>query len=113
MHEVGLIQNTLELAIEQAKRSKASRIHAIRMRVGALSGVESEALEFAFDVVTQGTMAAGAKLEVERVSVICHCSHCDQEFEPAGFLYECPHCHAMDVAVRRGRELELMSLEVS
>jgi hydrogenase nickel incorporation protein HypA/HybF len=107
------MQSALEQAIEQAKQASAGRIHVIRLRVGALSGVVPEALEFAFDCVARNTMAAGARLEVERVPPLCYCGACKREFEPEGLLYECPHCHDLSAEVRRGRELELASLEVS
>ena len=59
MHEVGVMQSALEIALEQAGRQGASRIDCIALRVGPLSGVVPEALEFAFDVVARGTIAAG------------------------------------------------------
>ena len=59
MHEVGVMQSALEIALEQAGRQGASRIDCIALRVGMLSGVVPEALEFAFDVVARGTIAEG------------------------------------------------------
>ena len=74
MHELGIIQNTLELAMASAKSSGASQIHLLRLRVGTLTGVVPDALLFAFDVIRQGTIAAGARLEVENVPVSCWCA---------------------------------------
>ncbi len=51
------MQNALEIALEHMRQRNAARIHRIHMRVGALSSVVPDALEFAFDVVTQGTPA--------------------------------------------------------
>jgi len=107
------MQNALEIAVEHAKRQNATRIHRIHMRVGALSSVVPEALAFAFDVVTQGTPAEGARLEIERVPARCFCPACQLEFEPDGLFYECPQCGSLNVEIRAGRELELAFLEVS
>jgi hydrogenase nickel incorporation protein HypA/HybF len=113
MHEVGLMQGALELAIAEAERHGARHIHQITLRVGRLAGVEPEALAFAFEVVTAGTMAEGARLEVESVPVVCHCPDCRDEFRPADFIFACPRCGRLSRDVRYGEELELATLEVS
>jgi hydrogenase nickel incorporation protein HypA/HybF len=113
MHEVGLMQNALELAFEHARRVGASRIHRLCLRVGELSGVVPEALELAFAAAAPGTPAAGAELFVECVDVICRCDQCGQEFQPEDFVYLCSNCGAINSTVLQGRELELTSLEVS
>jgi hydrogenase nickel incorporation protein HypA/HybF len=113
MHEVGLMQTALEMAFAHARQAGASRIHRMRFRVGALSGVVPEALEMAFIVATPDTPAAGAELIVERVPVVCHCDECDCEFCPNDVVYQCSSCGALSSCVRQGRELELASLEVS
>lgn len=113
MHEVGLMQSTLGLALERAAQEGARRIHRLTMRVGPLSGVVPEALEFAFDVLAQGTIAEGALLDVERVPILCDCPACRLEFQPDDLFCECPRCHQVSVEVHQGRELELTSVEVS
>lgn len=112
MHEVGLMQQALEIALEHAAQHKAQGICRITLRVGALSGVVPEALSFAFEVLTRGTIAEGADLEMETVPVICFCAACEQEFSPPDLFYECPRCQQLSTQVRRGQELEVASLEV-
>jgi hydrogenase nickel incorporation protein HypA/HybF len=112
MHEVGLMQRTLEIALEHAARHRAQRICRMTLRVGAISGVMPEALSFAFDVITLGTIAEGASLELESVSVVCFCPACEQEFAPPDLFYECPRCHRLSAEVRQGQELELAHVEV-
>jgi hydrogenase nickel incorporation protein HypA/HybF len=113
MHEVSLMSSTLNMALDCASRQGAQKIHRLKMRVGEQSGVVPEALEFAFEVVTQGTIAEGANLEVEKIPVICYCVNCKQEFQPDTLFYECPDCQQLSTEVRCGREIELTSLEVS
>lgn len=111
MHEVGIAYQAVETAIEYAKRAGATKITLIRLRIGAASGVVPEALEFAYEAVTRGNMAEGSKLEVELVPVRCYCRQCEIEFEPGGFVYECPKCKQPSWDVRAGKELDLMSVE--
>ena len=113
MHEVGLMQSALDLALEAAAKAGATRIHRLTLRVGALAGVEPEALAFAFEVVTRGTAAEGAHLEMEAVSILCNCCYCSREFESAGPFFDCPDCGRPSADVLRGYELELAHVEVS
>src|SRR6516162_2296763 len=112
MHEVSLLQDAIEIAEEQAQAKGARRIDKITLRVGRLAGVDPEALAFAFEVVARGTLAEGAKLIVEDVPVVCHCTVCEMEFQPEGWAFECPHCGQVANRARKGGNLELASLEV-
>jgi hydrogenase nickel incorporation protein HypA/HybF len=113
MHEAALMQNILDLALEKAREAKAQKIHTITLRIGALAGVEPEALRFAFECTAGGTMAEQARLEVESVPVVCYCEICAREFEPLGPLFACPNCGELRTHLRRGNELELAALEIS
>jgi hydrogenase nickel incorporation protein HypA/HybF len=113
MHEVGVMQSALNIALEQAGRHGARRIDCIALRIGTLSGVVSEALEFAFDVVARGTIAEGGRLVVERVPILCACAGCGAEFRADDLAFDCPRCRRPGARVRHGRELELAYLEIS
>jgi hydrogenase nickel incorporation protein HypA/HybF len=113
MHEVSLMQDTLILAAQHARQAGGTRIHRLMMRIGPLSGVVPETLEFAFEIVAKGTIAEGGRLEIERVPIVCHCRTCDTEFTAADMLCECPTCKTPSFDLRSGREMHLMSVEVS
>lgn len=113
MHEVGIMQNTLSMALKQAQASGATQVHELQMRIGAMSGVVPDALTFAFEVLRKDTLAAEAKLEIETVPASCWCARCQTEFPVPDLIYECPQCHELSVELRRGLELELVSIEVS
>jgi len=113
MHEVGIMQEAILAAERQAKGRGATRIHRLKLRIGQLSGVVPESLEFAFEVVGRGTLAEGAILDIERVPAAFWCARCQREFECEDFLAECPGCQEPAFELRRGREMELSSLEIS
>ncbi len=113
MHEVSMMQNTLDIAIAQAQQNGAKKIDLLTMNIGELSGVIPEALEFAFDVLIQGTMAQNAQLEIKTIPVVCHCQRCDRNFQPEGYIFTCPQCQQVTTDVLTGTELELASVVVS
>jgi hydrogenase nickel incorporation protein HypA/HybF len=113
MHELSIIQSALELACERAEAAGASRIHALTLRVGALSGVVPEALEFAFEVAREGTLAEAATLHIVRVPVSAVCDGCDAPFTSEESVPHCPRCGAFASRIDSGHELDLDHLEVS
>jgi len=114
VHELGIMQSTLGLVEEHARRANATRVHRIVLRIGALAGVDPDALRFAFEVVVPGTIAAGATLQIDAVPALAHCAACQQDFAPeTGFIFQCPRCGTLSGQVSQGRELELFRLELS
>lgn len=113
MHEISVMESTLELAVNCARQQGAEQIRQMTLRVGTLSGVVPEALAFAFDVVVQGTIAQQARLTIKTISARCCCPNCGSDFQPPDWIFECPDCAHLCTEVYQGRELELASLEVS
>jgi len=113
MHEVGLMQEALQIALMHAERNDATRIHALTMRIGPLAGVDVEALQLAFEVVKPDTAAAGAVLHLEKTPIRCWCSECGRSFEPADCVFRCPECQQLSADIRQGREFDVVSVEVS
>ena len=106
------MQSALDQALESARQAGAERVHIIRLRIGALSGVVPEALQFAFEALADGTPAQGAELVIEDVPARFWCEACGSEFEADRMFAECPGCHRPSAELRAGREMELTSLEV-
>ena len=113
MHEISIMQSTLEMAVQTAMDAKATGICRIRLRVGALSGVVPDALRFAFETLREGTLAENAELDIDEVAVRCWCAQCHSEFAATDWLEECPTCHQLSSELRAGLELELASIETT
>lgn len=113
MHEASLMARVFEIAWETLRHEQATRVHRLKLRVGAWSGVVPEALAFAFAALKPGTPAASAKLEVEWTPLTLYCPACDQEYETEMSPDLCPQCGAVNTEVRSGQELDLVSLEMS
>jgi hydrogenase nickel incorporation protein HypA/HybF len=112
MHELSIMQSALSVALDEAQKAGASRVHVIRLRIGALSGVVPEALEFAFEALAPGTPAQGAQLAIENVPARFWCAPCAREFQSDDMFAECPGCHKPSGDLRAGREMEVASLEI-
>ena len=114
MHEAGLMTSAIDAVLAQARLHGATRVHRIVLRIGVLAGVEAESLRFAFEVVTRGTPAAEAALEIDRVLARAYCGGCAAEFGvEGGAILACPRCGEVSGDLRQGRELELFRIEMS
>jgi len=65
MHELALTEQILS-TIEA--RLGDARIVRVRLRIGRLAAVLPDALRFAFEVCSEATPMAGARLEIDEVS---------------------------------------------
>jgi len=113
MHELGIATAALEQALEQARLAGAHQVARIGLRVGVLSGVDADALQFAFEAILPGTAADGAVIEIDPVAAVAHCPDCGRDFAAASdYICECPACGRPSTDFKQGRELELIRLEI-
>jgi hydrogenase nickel incorporation protein HypA/HybF len=113
MHELGIMESTLELAMREVERHQAKTVQTITLRIGELTAVETDALRFAFEALKPGTPMENARLVVEAVPGRALCKACSHEFATGanGFL-GCPQCGAYTGCLTAGREIELARLEL-
>ncbi|MFF0459724.1 hydrogenase maturation nickel metallochaperone HypA [Streptomyces mexicanus] len=112
MHELSIATAIVERAGELALAEGAEAVAAVTVRVGELSGVVPDALDFAFEVARQGTALDGARLVVEHVTAQAYCGPCQEPFA-VGMppFFWCPRCDRPSQELRRGRELEIVAVE--
>jgi hydrogenase nickel incorporation protein HypA/HybF len=109
MHELSIADAVLRVVLRHAGERRVTRVE---LRVGHLRQVVPSALEFAFELVTQGTAAEGAELELVEVPAAVRCRDCDAESEQDSFPLCCAACGGLAVDVVRGEELLVDSLDV-
>lgn len=106
---MALTQSVVDAVCEHAA---GRRVHSVRLEVGALCAVIPDAMTFCFELATQGTVAAGASLEVDMRPGEARCRSCGAGFELNDLILLCP-CGSADVDVIAGRDLKILSMEVS
>lgn len=112
MHELGVTQNILAIALRHAEEAGATRITRLSLVVGELSSIVDDSVQFYWDLIATGTLAEGATLEFRRVPAMLRCNDCLHEF---GLDYEtflCPRCGSNRVAIAGGEEFYLESIDV-
>ena len=106
------MESALDAVRQQAVKHGATRVSRIVLRIGTLSGVDLDALRFAYEALVPGGIAAGAVLEIETVAARARCAACQVEFGvERGFIFQCPRCGEYSGDIRAGRELGIARLE--
>lgn len=112
MHELSIAEAMIETAIAAAHAAGGGRIVRLRVRVGELSGVDPDALSFAFPVVARGTPAEAAQLEVLRCEARIQCRRCGAPTSGELLNFRCAQCGCESAQIVDGRQLCLESLEI-
>lgn len=113
MHELSIAMSMIEMASEEAAKRGGVRVNAVHLKLGALSGVVKEALLFSYEVACEGTPLEGSCLVIEDVPVAVYCPTCQAETAPASLQrFCCGLCDTPTPQVLRGKELEVVALEI-
>ena len=109
MHELSVAHAVVSTVVD-ALPSPDTRVLQVRLRVGELSGLVPQALEFAYDVAAQGTPLEDAALVIERSPVIIDCPSCGRQELASTHDFRCPVCTQPCGNVVGGKELEIVDI---
>lgn len=114
MHELSIALSILDCAEEELRRQGGGVVHAIHLKLGPLSGVVKDALNFSYDLACEGTPFEGSRLVIEEIPVVVFCPECRAD-RPLDSMQHfcCCVCGAATPRVIRGRELEVSALELA
>ena len=109
MHELAIAESLVAIAQRHAHGRRVTRVE---VAAGHLRQVVPSALEFAFELLAQGTELEGAELMIEEVPAAGRCRSCGAEGRLDGFPLACRACGGWDVEVTPGEELRVESLDL-
>jgi hydrogenase nickel incorporation protein HypA/HybF len=112
MHELSICEGVVRAVEDYAAREHFTKVLKVRLEIGCFGGVEPDALRFGFDVVTRGTVAEGAALEILELPGQAWCFDCGKSFEVTARGADCPQCNGARLSVTGGDELRIKDLEV-
>ena len=111
MHELGVTENILHIALRHAEEAQAARITDIYLVIGDLSSIVDESVQFYWDFVSEGTIAEKAQLHFRRVATEMLCLECQTTYAPNSDL-ACPACGSAQIRVTAGEEFYLEAIDV-
>ena len=87
---------------DQLPAAPHSRLVRVVLDAGRLRAIVPEAMQFCFEVVSEGTRAEGAELVIREVPVRLRCEPCDLEWEPGEVGFLCARCGGVGSDGERG-----------
>lgn len=113
MHEMSLCESLVDIIRSEAASGQFRTVRRVVLEVGPLSSVEPEALRFGFDVITRGTLAEGAALDIVSPPALGHCLSCFKEVTITSRLDPCPECGGTELQISGGDTLRIKEMEVA
>jgi len=112
MHEMSLAEGILQIVEDAAAKQGFKRVTEVRLEIGALSGVEVEALNFCLDMVLKDSIAEGARIELDKTPGLGYCLGCGENVLINALYDNCPKCGGYQVQATGGTEMRVKDLLV-
>jgi len=112
VHEFGVTENIISIALAKAKEVQANKITVINVVAGELSSFAPDCIQFYFDFLSKDSIAQEAVLHFEVLPARLRCRDCSSVFHPRDSLWTCPECQGSSVEIIGGRELYVQSMEI-
>lgn len=112
MHEYLITKNILKTVIDEAEKAGAKRVLEIYLTIGELSSFEKGSIEMYFDILSENTIANGAKIITRKKPVEFHCRKCDLDYLIDHVSYSCPICGETGKYNGSGKEFLIESIEI-
>jgi hydrogenase nickel incorporation protein HypA/HybF len=91
MHEMAVAQSIIDAILEQTKQTGAKPIRA-RISCGQFNTLNDEAMQFAFEAISEGTSCHGMRLEIKHIPLRAKCQDCGEVFMFDIYSPACPKC---------------------
>jgi hydrogenase nickel incorporation protein HypA/HybF len=112
MHELAVTESMLDIALRHAGQVNAARVTDLHIIIGQLASIVDESVQFYWDIISQDTICAGARLHFERTPATLLCLDCNTTYQLSGELIGCPRCGGEHIRVTGGEEFRLDSIDV-
>lgn len=113
MHEFAIAESICDIALEEAKRHRATEVLSVTCRIGVIRQVAPEFMKTAFELSAEGTLLEGAVLNIETEGIETACSECGAAQTVYEVPFECPVCGSVTIRCSGGQDITLMSIEIN
>ena len=112
MHELGLTEELLNIALLEAQKVGAERIVEIKLKIGEFVNFDIECCRFYYNELSKGTIGEGAKIVGEYLPLVIICNSCNYRGGIEDFGFVCKNCGGKDLKVLQGEEFFIDNIEV-
>ncbi|MGI6705163.1 MAG: hydrogenase maturation nickel metallochaperone HypA [Clostridia bacterium] len=111
MHELETTQDILRFVIWEAKKHHAKKVLRVLIKIGPISSMIPEYIQYYFKQISQNTIAEGAKMEIRKVPLVQQCGKCGFLHMGESFRPRCQQCESRQMRVLSGTDIIVDSVE--
>lgn len=112
MHELSITKSILDYSLKEAKKVQATKIRAIHLLLGPFSGIVPECIQMYMELLAEGTIAQGVKIQAKILPLKVRCRDCGRESEITRRHIACPFCNSLKLQILSANDFIIESLEV-
>jgi len=127
VHEFSTAVGIVDTVLEVAKQNNATKVKKIELVVGEFTMLNNDQLLFSFEIASEGTIAQGAKVLIEKQKGEIECQDCyykgeiqdrkkkeelDHYVVDLVNIFECPKCHSNRTKISGGRDIYVKNIEI-
>lgn len=109
MHELAITESVVAAVSDHVGTARVMRV---QLQIGKLSGVVPDSVRFCFDICTEGTALAGARLDIVETPGRAQCRDCEATIELHDPIALCS-CGSANLQLLAGQELRIVEVEVA
>ena len=76
---MSVVSSMVDAILRELENYDVEKVEAVNVLIGDLTSLGAEQLEFAYEIVTRGTVLEGSKFNIEREEVRVRCKTCGYE----------------------------------
>ena len=111
MHELSIASTIVDTVLREIEQRDLKVVYSISLKIGELTAVVPEALQFGFSVLIKDTQLAHTQLLIETIPITGRCRVCGVSFAVEQFIFVCPECGSGEIETIRGDELDIVSIK--
>lgn len=112
MHELSIAQNIIQIVNSSVEQDKLGLVDKVNLKVGLLSNVLINSLEFSYNSIIENTPLKNSRLDIEVIPIKISCNDCSAITITNDFIFSCPECKSSAINVIGGNEMIISSIQL-
>jgi hydrogenase nickel incorporation protein HypA/HybF len=121
MHEFSMTSQIVEAVLSEAKKQHAQKVIEVEIEIGDLTFLGIEQIRFAYEILTEKTIAKDSKLTIRQIPGRGKCDGCgydgplsylnDEQYHMIIPTFNCPRC-GKPLSIEAGRECIISRIRI-
>ncbi|MEK7818290.1 MAG: hydrogenase maturation nickel metallochaperone HypA [Bacteroidota bacterium] len=112
MHELSIAQSIVETVKQNVPKEQLTNVLFVNVKVGEISGVIADSLEFSFSAIIAESELQNAKLVIQKIPFTLQCQDCNAIEQNKFGVSLCSSCASTNTKVISGNELQVVDIEL-